>query len=205
MIGLLKGIVDSITTDSLLLDVNGVGYHVHCSANTLRTLPSTGEAAKLYIETHVREDHIHLYGFHNTEEQQAFQTLTRVSGVGARMGLAILSVLSPAQLSTAIAAQDKKAFTSVSGVGPKLAGRILNELKDKFVITANSAEFAGTADDASAASSNNNAIQDTILALTQLGYSRSDAYQAAQKVAMNDQPLAINEMIRESLKLLSNG
>src|SRR4051812_7571934 len=113
MIRKLKGIIDSIDTNSVILDVGGVGYGAFCSANTLRTLPGKGEAATLFIETHVREDHIHLYGFAKVEEQEAFLLLNKVNGVGSKMALNVLSVLSPAQLTTAIAAQDKGVFKSV--------------------------------------------------------------------------------------------
>ncbi|MCE3232880.1 MAG: ruvA [Rickettsiaceae bacterium] len=106
MIRKLKGIIDFIDTDSLILDVGGVGYGVYCSANTLRLMPREKEAATLFIETHVREDHIHLFGFATAEEQEAFQTLVKISGVGAKMAMAILSTLSPAQIATAVLAQD---------------------------------------------------------------------------------------------------
>jgi len=131
MIGKLKGLVDSTDEGKAIIDVGGVGYLVFSSARTLRDLPSEGQAVELLIETHVREDHIHLYGFLMEEEQQWFKTLITVNGVGTKMALAILSALSPAQLTTAIMAQDKASFTQVSGVGPKLADRLLTELKNK--------------------------------------------------------------------------
>src|SRR5690242_17327897 len=123
MIRKLKGIVDSIETDAVILDVGGVGYGVFCSANTLRLLPREKESTTLFIETHVREDHIHLFGFATAEEQESFQTLVKVSGVGAKMAMAVLSAMTPSQIATAIAAQDQNAFKAVSGVGPKLASR----------------------------------------------------------------------------------
>lgn len=130
MIARLKGIVDSIGDDCAVIDVNGVGYLVFCSGRTLRRL-TVGEAAVLEIETHVREDHIHLYGFSDKLEREWFKLLTTVQGVGARVALAILSVVSPETVGQAIAAQDKAPFTRAVGVGPKLAGRIVSELKDK--------------------------------------------------------------------------
>ena len=102
MIKKLKGIIDSVDTHSIILDVGGVGYGAFCSSNTLRNLPQKGEAATLFIETHVREDHIHLYGFSSLEEKQAFVLLQKVNGVGSKMALAILSALTPASLTTAI-------------------------------------------------------------------------------------------------------
>ena len=121
MIRKLKGQIDTIDSDSIIIDVGGVGYGVFCSANTLRNLPAKGESTSLYIETHVREDHIHLFGFSTTDEKETFQTITKVSGVGVKVALAILSVLSPGQLANAIAAKYKSSFKTVSGVGPKLA------------------------------------------------------------------------------------
>jgi Holliday junction DNA helicase RuvA len=125
MIGKLTGRIDSVAEDHVLLDVNGVGYFIFASARTLSMMPASGGQVSLLIDTHVREDHIHLYGFANAAEQQWFRTLTTVQGVGVKMGMAILSALTPEQILTAIAAQDKKALTVVSGVGPKLAERIV--------------------------------------------------------------------------------
>src|SRR5215204_3627994 len=131
MIGKLKGTVDSYGEDFVILDVHGVGYVVHCSSRTLQNLPSAGEAAQLSIETHVREDMIRLYGFGSEAEREWFRRLQTVQGVGARVALGILSVLDPAALATAIATGDKGAISRGPGVGPKLAARIVTELKDK--------------------------------------------------------------------------
>src|SRR5260221_5473343 len=131
MIAMLAGIVEQRGTDSLVLDVNGVGYLVFASARTLGRVPARGEPLRLLVETHVREDHIHLYGFADEAERSWFRLLTTVQGVGARLGLAILSVLAPDALATAILAQDKAALARADGVGPKLATRIASELKDK--------------------------------------------------------------------------
>ncbi|MGB8181555.1 MAG: Holliday junction branch migration protein RuvA, partial [Stellaceae bacterium] len=131
MIAMLAGRLDQVAADSLVLDVNGVGYHVFCSARSLGRLPVRGEPLRLYIETHVREDHIHLFGFLDEAERAWFRLLLSVQGVGARIAMAILSTLAPAELATAIVAQDKASITRADGVGPKLAARILTELKDK--------------------------------------------------------------------------
>src|SRR5665213_638364 len=125
MIGKLKGRIDSIEEDSVLIDVGGVGYHVFCSSRTLAQLPAKGEAAELVTETHVREDHIHLYGFPDASEREWFRLLMTVQGVGVRMAMAILSVFSPAQLVQSIHARDTKSLTRVSGVGAKLAERLV--------------------------------------------------------------------------------
>jgi Holliday junction DNA helicase RuvA len=131
MIGKLTGTVDSVGEDFVVLDVHGVGYLVHCSARTLQELPAAGKTAALAIETHVREDQIRLFGFLSLAEREWFRLLQTVQGVGAKVALAILSTLRPADLATAIAMRDKAAITRAPGVGPKVAERIVTELKDK--------------------------------------------------------------------------
>ncbi len=131
MIASLSGRVDHIDEDSVVIDVGGVGYLVFCGTRTLSRLPAVGEAARLFVETHVREDHIHLYGFFDATERAWFRLLTTVQGVGARVALAILSALSTEDLAQAVGHQDKTLLTRASGVGPKLAVRIVTELKDR--------------------------------------------------------------------------
>ena len=131
MIGKLKGVVDSVEEEALILDVNGVGYLVSASARTLRALPGVGEQAELLIETHVREDAIRLYGFLTAGERDWFRLLQSVQGVGAKVALGILGALSAEALSTAVARQDKAMMARAPGVGPKLAARLVLELKDK--------------------------------------------------------------------------
>jgi Holliday junction DNA helicase RuvA len=131
MIGKLKGTVDSFGPDSVVIDVHGVGYVVHCSARTLQALPGPGEAAVLSIETHVRETEIRLFGFASDLEREWFRLLLLVQGVGAKVALAVLGTLKPADLASAIALQDKAAIARAPGVGPKVAARICTELKDK--------------------------------------------------------------------------
>ena len=131
MIGKLKGLIDSYGEDFVILDVGGVGYQVHCSTRTLQMLPSPGEAAVLSIETYVREDQIKLFGFRSDVEREWFRLLQTVQGVGAKVALAVLGTLPPAELANAIALRDKAAVTRTPGVGPKVAERIVTELKDK--------------------------------------------------------------------------
>jgi Holliday junction DNA helicase RuvA len=131
MIGKLKGTVDAYGEDFVIVDVHGVGYVVHCSSRTLQNLPPAGEAATLSIETYVREDMIRLYGFRSDVEREWFRMLQTVQGVGAKVALGILSVLDPGALATAIATGDKSSVARGPGVGPKLAQRIVAELKDK--------------------------------------------------------------------------
>ncbi len=177
MIAMLAGLVEAAATDGVVLDVNGVGYLVFASARTLGHVPPRGQALKLLIETHVREDHIHLYGFADEAERGWFRLLTTVQGVGARLALAILSVLAPEELTTAILAQDKAALARAEGVGPKLAARVVNELKDKVGGIA----LGPAAQSAPAAAAG--ASADAVSALVNLGYTRSDAFGAVAQAA----------------------
>ena len=131
MIGKLKGIIDSYGEDFIIVDVNGVGYVVHCSARTLQALPPTGDPVSLSIETHVREDQIRLFGFQSDIEREWFRLLQTVQGVGTKVALSILSTLRPADLASAIAMRDKAMVARSPGVGPKVAERVVTELKDK--------------------------------------------------------------------------
>jgi Holliday junction DNA helicase RuvA len=137
MIGKLRGVIDSYGEDSVVLDVHGVGYLVHCSARTLQSLPAPGEAATISIETWVREDQIRLYGFATDLEREWFRILTGVQGVGAKVALAVLGTLKVADLANAIALGDKGQIARAPGVGPKLAQRLVTELKDKAPAFAN--------------------------------------------------------------------
>ncbi|MEE8283583.1 MAG: Holliday junction branch migration protein RuvA [Alphaproteobacteria bacterium] len=184
MIASLKGLLATVTEDSAVVEVGGVGFLVFCSARTLSTLPRPGEAVALKIETHIREDHIHLYGFGSTAERDWFRHLITVQGVGARVALAILSVLSPAEISGALAAGDKAVLGRASGVGPKLAQRIVTELKDKV----DTGEFTA-ADGATAARPGGGgegldpALGDAVSALVNLGYGRTEAFGAVMEAA----------------------
>jgi holliday junction DNA helicase RuvA len=177
MIAMLTGIVEQAAADGVVVDVNGVGYLVFASARTLARVPARGEPLKLLVETHVREDHIHLYGFADEAERGWFRLLTTVQGVGARLALAILSVLGPDALVTAIMAQDKAALARADGVGPKLAQRIANELKDKVGGIALGPAAIGSP------VAPKGAAADAVSALVNLGYSRSDAFGAVHEAA----------------------
>lgn len=197
MIGKLTGLVDSLGDDWAVVDVAGVGYLVFCSRRTLGRLDGRRDAVSLLIETHVREDHIHLYGFAERAERDAFRLLSRVQGVGSRMALAILSVLAPEALAQAIAAQDRATLTRANGVGPKLAARIVSELKDK-VGTLEMGPAAGVAR-AFAGSA-----EDAVSALVNLGYSRSDAFRAVAEATRElGSEASLEALIRGGLKELS--
>jgi len=131
MIGKLTGVVDSYGEDWVILDVNGVGYLVHCSAKTLESLPARGEAGRLFIETQIRDEQIRLMGFMSEVEREWFRLLLTVQGVGSRVALAVLGTLSASELASAVALQDKAMIARSPGVGPKVAARIAAELKDK--------------------------------------------------------------------------
>jgi len=178
MIALLKGCVEDVGDGWAVLDVNGVGYLIFCSTRTLGML-DVGTAVTVHVETHVREDHIHLYGFLHTDERAWFKLLTTVQGVGAKVALALLSVLSGDELTHAIAAGDKAQVGRANGVGPKLAGRIVSELKDKVGALVLGPEVASP----TATSAVDGATRDAVSALVNLGYSASDALTAISHAA----------------------
>ena len=198
MIALLKGLVDQVGDDWAILDVNGVGYLVACSTRTLARL-QVGSAIRLHVDTWVREDAILLYGFVETAERDWFRLLTTVQGVGAKVGLALLSVAAPEQILRAIAAQDKAVLTQASGVGPKLAQRILSELKDKVGGVALGTPVQTTV----AGQAANSALEDAVSALVNLGYRRMDAFEAAGAVlAELGEDANETSIIRAALKRL---
>ena len=209
MIGKLSGIIDSTSKDSLIIDVGGVGYHVFCSGRTLTAMATTEGMVSLYIETHVREDHIHLFGFSDQYEQAWFSLLTTVQGVGARVALAMLSVIAPDALAQAIAAQDKTAITEAPGVGPKLATRIMTELKDKMggIALGDSASLTPVVPSDGAAgrgNETNTVAADAVSALVNLGYGRSDAFGAvAQAVQRLGPDAGAEALIKDGLIELS--
>lgn len=230
MIAKLRGIVDFIGEDSVIIDVNGVGYLVFASRRTLSMLPQKGGDAGLMIETHVREDHIHLFGFADNAEKQWFTLLTTVQGVGAKVALALLSVLSPTDLLRALAAQDTTALCRAPGIGPKVATRIVSELKNKAAklnlgpVAAPAAPAADTAAPAgkpkksAKASADVNVdtapvepvvddsviMSDAVSALVNLGYGRSEAFGAVGKAAqLAGDDKSIDTLIRLGLKELS--
>ena len=208
MIAKLTGTLDSSGDDWFILDVNGVGYLIFASARTLRNLPAMGEPISMQIETHVREDHIHLYGFQTSSEKAWFSLLQTVQGVGAKVALAILSIYGGEELTQIVAAADKTALTRVSGIGPKVAGRITAELKDK-VAKMNLGAVAFTEIDAAeghkkVSSVNQTAAGDAVSALVNLGYSRADAFGAVATVGRKlGGDASVEQLITEGLKELA--
>jgi Holliday junction DNA helicase RuvA len=175
MIGKLKGIIDSYGEDFVILDVNGVGYLVHCSARTLQALPASGEPVTMAIETHVREDQIRLFGFLSDGERAWFRLLQTVQGVGTKVALAVLGTLKPADLASAIALRDKAMVARTPGVGPKVAERIVTELKDKAPAYADLdpavIRLSGAVDERRAPQP----VADAVSALVNLGYGQPQA------------------------------
>jgi holliday junction DNA helicase RuvA len=206
MIAKLTGLIDEVGDDWAVIDVSGVGYLVFCSAKTLGRL-APGEAASLVIETHVREDHIHLYGFFEQSERAWFKLLTTVQGVGAKVGLGILSVLSGDELVQAIAAADKATITRAPGVGPKLAARLLTELKDKVATIAlgPAAGLGGAGGEGIAPlGAVDSTTAEAVSALVNLGYSASHALTAVSAAAgkLGD-GTTLEELIRAGLSELA--
>ena len=204
MIGKLKGTIDEIGEDYVLVDVHGVCYVAFCSARTLSRIGSVGEAVVLFIETYVREDQLKLFGFMSALERDWFRLLQLVQGVGSKVALAVLSTLTPSELANAIALQDKTAIGRAPGVGPKVAVRILTELKTKA--PAFSGEIGGNigikqelGEGVAPAP-----VSDAVSALTNLGYSRDQAANAVAAALRNGGEDADSaKLIRLGLKELS--
>jgi Holliday junction DNA helicase RuvA len=204
MIGKLKGIVDSYGEDYIILDVQGVGYQVHCSARTLTMLPAPGEAATLSIDTYVREDQIKLFGFASDQERGWFRLLQTVQGVGAKVALSVLSTLKVSELANAIAMRDKAAVSRSSGVGAKVAERIVTELKDKVPAFADidpaAIHLAGALDDKRAP----RPVMDAVSALVNLGYGQPQAAAAiAAASRYAGEGADVQTLIRQGLKELA--
>ncbi len=198
MIAKLRGVLDSVEDGFVILDVNGVGYRVFCSAKTQMKMPPKGQVATLLIETQVREDAIHLIGFADAVEKSWYLMLSGVQGVGTKVALAILSVLSADELSMAIASGDSKAVTRAPGVGPKLAVRIVTELKGKVGKISLSGADTPAGEIAQAKGS---AVDDAVSALVNLGYARMDAAMAvAKSFKQRGESAQVGDLIRDALK-----
>lgn len=208
MIGKLRGLVDSVGVDYALIDVGGVGYEVSCSSRTLASLPAPGSPVTLSIETHVREDAFKLYGFLSEAERGWFRLLQSVQGVGAKVALSILSSIDVRSLANAIALQDRSVVTKAPGVGPKVALRIVNELKDKIppmtlaTVTSTSSAVAAGASEAPAPVPS--VAADAVSALVNLGYHPIKANAAISTILekAGEDPRA-EDLIRLGLKELA--
>jgi Holliday junction DNA helicase RuvA len=204
MIGKLKGIIDSYGEDFIVLDVNGVGYLVQCSARTLQELPGVGQPTTLSIETYVREDQIRLFGFRTDVEREWFRLLQTVQGVGAKVALSVLGTLKPADLASAIAMRDRAMVARTPGVGPKVAERIVTELKDKAPAFADLdpavIRLSGAIEDRRAPQP----VVDAVSALVNLGYGQPQAAAAVAAAARSaGEGVDTARLIRLGLKELA--
>ena len=202
MIYCLTGKIVKKSMSAVVLSCGGVGYYAQCPASVAGALPGVGKEATLYTVMSVTENDVSLYGFATEEQQACFEMLTAVSGVGPKVGLAILSVMEPQRVALAISAGDHKAFKAANGVGPKLAQRIVLELKDKvakgFVDGISLEDVAGASAQTPAAQSSSQAIA----ALVSLGYSQSEAALAISKI---DAALPVEEIIKLALRGMAAG
>lgn len=200
MIAKLSGTLDSTGDGWAVIDVGGVGYLVYCAGRTLNALPGSGAVISLEIETVVREDQFHLYGFLDAHEREWFRLLRKVQSVGAKMALAILGLLSPDELTLAIAARDRGALTRVSGVGPKLAERLITELKDKTPAVDGMPVTIG----AGVTAADRTPVGDAVSALVNLGYRQSEAFGAVAGAAGRlGEDASIEALIQAGLRELS--
>ena len=208
MISQLTGTIAHVSAEEVILDVNGVGYQLFVSKGNLGTLMGMqGQRATLFTETHVREDHIHLYAFLTAEDRAWFKKLNAVTGVGAKTAQAILSACPPSRLVGAIAAGDHKAISAAEGVGPKLAQRLIVELKDKLPTTNLAPVVPMTAAKGKAAvavAPAPSVVDDVVSALVHLGYDRTLAHQTATRIAYaNDNSLTLDALLKAALQELS--
>ena len=203
MIGKLRGKVDSVGRDWVIVDVGGVGYEVSCPGRTLSRMPAIGQPVTLTIETYVREDAIKLFGFLSDAERSWFRLLQNVQGVGTKVALSVLGVLEPHELANAIALQDKAQVGRAPGVGPKVAQRIVSELRDKAPALL-VAGGMGMPVSAQGVPGQMSAASDAMSALINLGYSAAEANAAVASVSAKlGAEAKAEELIRQSLKELA--
>ena len=201
MIGKLTGRLDAVSDNGAIIDVGGVGYSVFTSSRTMSQLGSIGEVVTVLVETHVREDHIHLYAFYSDDEKRWFQTLQTVQGVGSKAALAILSALTSEDIMNSLLSEDKTMFVRADGVGQKLAARIVSELKDKV-----DGFFAGNVNNIETTTSQDNSlIADAISAMVNLGFSRFEAQKAVSKASNYKANIeTLDKLIAATLKELAS-
>lgn len=195
MIGYIKGTIEDISTDSIVLDHNGIGYLIYTSQMVIGRLVQTKECVKVYTYMHVREDEITLYGFLDKEELNTFKLLLTINGIGPKAALSILSSLSVSDLTYAVMTGDAKAITRANGIGQKGANRIIMELKDKLKIDdVLESEHTTTID-----VKGGDSISDTVLALVSLGYTEAEAMKAIKQVD-GAKDMGTDELLKLALK-----
>lgn len=201
MIGYIKGTIEGITQDSILLENNGIGYRIYTSGMVLERMCSLHEETMLFTYLHVREDGLSLFGFPTTEELDTFKLLLGISGIGPKAALAILSILSVRDLSLAIMAGDVKAITKANGVGKRGAERVIMELKDKISVEDYFGDDIGVDSNnlQAGASGIGNSMEDTVLALVSLGYSEFEAIKAIKQIPGTEQ-MESEALLKAALK-----
>lgn len=198
MIGKLTGIVDTLEENSLILDVSGVGYIINCTTNLMSSLQN-GQKLSLLTHMVVKEDQLTLYGFASNDEKYWFEMLQTVQGVGPKMALAVLNIMRPQDVINSIISEDEASFKCVSGIGGKVAARIVNELKSKKDLRL----IAGVS--ASKSTKTDSTIkEDALSALTNLGFSRKDAFQIIQNLHADNENLSLEDTIRLSLAKINS-
>lgn len=202
MIGKIRGTVDSVSSDSVILFAGNVGYLLHCSSKNCNNM-QISEEVTLFVETHVREDQITLYGFIDFEEKQCFLKLVTVKGVGPKMALQILSFLSVSEIIASISNKDQSVFLQISGVGPKLVNRIFAELKAKDFANVDIANVSINGDANISPKTPSSLESDAVSALVNLGINKSDASFTVAKIAKEQDSIDLNNLIKISLNSLS--
>jgi Holliday junction DNA helicase RuvA len=196
MIGQLKGILSGKHPPHLLLDVNGVGYEIEAPMSTFYVLPEPGETVQLLIHTHVREDALQLFGFASTEERELFRTLIKVSGVGAKLALTILSGIEVSAFVQCVQAEDSTGLTRLPGVGKKTAERLIVEMKDRLSQPSGMMVSEGPTGRMQSAGP----IEEAVTALIALGYKAPEASRMVRSIPDVDNAGNTEEIIRQALK-----
>ncbi len=205
MIGKLTGFVEIETEDFIILNVNDVGYKIFCSAKVLNILHNNKNKISLLIETIVKEDSITLFGFNTIEEQECFNTLCKVSGVGPKVALKIMSISTPNEIIAAIVNNDSKVFCRASGIGPKVAVRIIHELQNSQMVKGfDGIKNINIIDSTEEIKDNQKIIDDAILALEGLGYQKNTIRNIVVKIVIDKPYLTLESVITESLKKINN-
>ena len=194
MIAKLRGIIDQIGEDYIIMDVSGVGYLVYCSSKVINKLSTKGQLDEILIQTIVREDQITLYGFKEENEKYWFDLLLKVQGVGAKTAIKGLSIMTPEELEMAILSEDKTLLTRIPGIGNKGALRICSELKDKTL---------NISIQSMSKPKQNSNIQDLISGLIGLGYGHHEAYEVISKLSNDDKSKKVEDMLQIALKIIS--
>lgn len=204
MFAKLSGFIDEVFEEYIILNVNDVGYMVYCSNKTINQITNNNKKISLYIETIVKEDSITLFGFLTKLDKEVFNILCKVNGVGSKMAIKIMSILSINEISIALANSDLKLFCRVPGIGSKLATRVVSELKDCFLTRNINVNLNNTTENEQTIKMDNNIINDAIIALEGLGYQKSYAKSIVINTIKERPDLTLESVITNSLKKINN-